>query len=60
MNSRDRLSDNKLKKTIERQLEDELARHGGLRELRNRRRKTEVEERLKGRPSSRRCAEHPP
>ena len=47
MNSRDRLSDNKLKKTIERQLEDELARHRGLRNLRNRRRKAEVEERLK-------------
>lgn len=47
MNSRDRLSNGGLRKAIEEELEDIVAKHPGLRELRDRRRNEEIEGRLK-------------
>lgn len=46
MNSRDRLSNGELKTAIERELQDLLKGHAGLRQLRERRRREQVEERL--------------
>ncbi|MCI0722274.1 MAG: hypothetical protein L0338_25370 [Acidobacteria bacterium] len=46
MNSRDRLSNGELRKSIEEELEDLVSRHPGLRELRERRRSEEIAERL--------------
>jgi hypothetical protein len=46
MNSRDRLRDNELKGAIERELEQLLRTHPGLRALANRRRQEEITERL--------------
>ncbi len=46
MNSRDRLSKGTLRAAIERELEDMLKNHSGLRELKERRRREETEERL--------------
>jgi hypothetical protein len=46
MNSRDRLSNGELRKSIEEELEDLVSRHPGLRELRERRRSEEISERL--------------
>lgn len=46
MNSRDRLLDSELKREIEKQLESLLSNHQGLRDLRERRRRQEVEERI--------------
>ena len=46
MNSRDRLSNGRLRKSIEREMEDILARHQALRELRERRRHNEIAHRL--------------
>ena len=46
MNSRDRLREGSLKADIERQLEDLIKNHQGLRDLRERRRREEVENRL--------------
>lgn len=46
MNSRDRLSDGKLRKDVESQIEDVLGRHPGLRDLRERRRSQEIHDRL--------------
>jgi hypothetical protein len=45
-NSRDRLSDNDLKKEIEDKLEEVLSTHQGLRELREKRRREEAKEKL--------------
>jgi hypothetical protein len=47
MNSRDRLSNGELRKAIEEELEDIIAKHPGLRELREGRRNQEIEGRLK-------------
>ncbi len=46
MNSRDRLSNGKLRKAIEEELEDLIGRHHGLKELRERRRSNEIAQRL--------------
>lgn len=46
MNSRDRLSNGDLRKSIEDELEDLIGKHPGLRELRERRRGEEIAERL--------------
>ncbi len=46
MNSRDRLSNGELRKAIEVELEELISRHHGLRELRERRRASEIAERL--------------
>ena len=46
MNSRDRLSGGDLRKAIEKELEDLIKSHSGLRELRERRRAEEIAERL--------------
>ena len=46
MNSRDRLADSRLRLAIERQLERLLKEHQGLRDLRERRRREEVEEKV--------------
>jgi hypothetical protein len=46
MNSRDRLSDGALRSDIEDELEDLLKRHSGLRELREKRRREELESKL--------------
>lgn len=46
MNSRDRLSNGELRKSIEEELEDIVAKHPGLRALREERRRAEVESRL--------------
>lgn len=46
MNSRDRLSKGALRAAIERELEDMLKNHSGLRELKERRRREETEARL--------------
>lgn len=46
MNSRDRLSNGELRKAVEGELEDVIGRHPGLRDLRERRRNQEIEERL--------------
>lgn len=46
MNSRDRLSNGELRKAVEEELEDVIGRHPGLRELRERRRNQEIENRL--------------
>ena len=46
MNSRDRLSSGHLRKAIERQMEDILAKHPALRELREQRRQKEIADRL--------------
>lgn len=46
MNSRDRLSNGKLRKAIEEELEDLIGRHHGLKELRERRRASEIAQRL--------------
>ncbi len=46
MNSRDRLSNGELRKAVEGELEDVIGRHPGLRELRERRRNEEIENRL--------------
>jgi hypothetical protein len=46
MNSRDRLSEGELRSAIEEELEDLLKRHTGLRELRERRRREEIESKL--------------
>lgn len=46
MNSRDRLSAGELRNAIERQIEDIIARHPGLRALRERRRAQEIADRL--------------
>lgn len=46
MNSRDRLRNTELRKTLEDQLEDILKQHPGLRELRERRQREEIEKRL--------------
>jgi hypothetical protein len=46
MNSRDRLRNTELRKALEDQLEDILKRHSGLRELRERRQREEIEKRL--------------
>lgn len=47
MNSRDRLRSGDLKSEIERNLEDLIKNHPGLRELRERRKKEEIEEKVK-------------
>lgn len=47
MNSRDRLSGHELRKALEEALEDLVAHHQGLRELRERRRTEEISDRLK-------------
>ena len=47
MNSRDRLSDGELRKEIEKELEQILYKHPGLRELREQRRNAEIEDRLR-------------
>lgn len=46
MNSRDRLSDAALRRDVERELEDLLRNHPGLRELRERRQREQLEEAL--------------
>lgn len=46
MNSRDRLSDGPLKAEIERQLEDIIKNHQGLRSLREKRRREDIENKL--------------
>jgi hypothetical protein len=46
MNSRDRLSNGELRKSIEEELEELVGKHPGLRELRERRRSSEIAERL--------------
>jgi hypothetical protein len=46
MNSRDRLRNSQLRKALEDQLEDILKQHPGLRELRERRQREEIEKRL--------------
>ena len=46
MNSRDRLSNGELRKEIEEELEDLVGRHHGLKDLRERRRKSEIAQRL--------------
>jgi hypothetical protein len=46
MNSRDRLSAGELRKAIEKELEDLIKSHSGLRDLRERRRAQEIAERL--------------
>ena len=46
MNSRDRLRDRGFKKAIENELEDLLKHHQGLRELRERRRREQIEEKI--------------
>lgn len=46
MNSRDRLRDGDLRKEVEQELEDLLKNHPGLRALRERRRREEIESRL--------------
>jgi hypothetical protein len=46
MNSRDRLRNTELRKALEDQLEDILKQHPGLRELRERRQREEIEKRL--------------
>lgn len=46
MNSRDRLRNTELRKVLEDQLEDILKQHPGLRELRERRQREEIEKRL--------------
>ncbi len=46
MNSRDRLSNGELRKAIEREIEDLIGRHHGLRELRERRKAEEIAQRL--------------
>ncbi|MEJ7757960.1 MAG: hypothetical protein WKF55_00075 [Gemmatimonadaceae bacterium] len=46
MNSRDRLSNGELRKAVEEELEDALGRHPGLRELQERRRSSEISDRL--------------
>lgn len=46
MNSRDRLRDGVLRKEVERELEDLLRNHSGLRALRERRRREEIESRI--------------
>jgi hypothetical protein len=46
MNSRDRLRDGELRKQVEQELEDLLKNHPGLRALRERRRREEIESRL--------------
>ena len=46
MNSRDRLSNGELRKAVEEELEELIAKHPGLRELRERRRQAEIAERL--------------
>lgn len=46
MNSRDRLSDGELRKTIEKELEHLVGNHPGLKALRDRRRANEIAERL--------------
>lgn len=46
MNSRDRLSDGALRSAIEDELEDLLKRHSGLRELKEKRRREELESKL--------------
>lgn len=46
MNSRDRLRNAELRKALEDQLEDILKQHSGLRELRERRQREEIEKRL--------------
>lgn len=46
MNSRDRLSKGNLRISVEHELEDMLKNHAGLRELKERRRREETEERL--------------
>ncbi len=46
MNSRDRLSEGPLKAEIERQLEEIIRNHQGLRELRERRRREDIEDKL--------------
>lgn len=46
MSSRDRLSDGKLRKAVEDELEDVIAKHPGLRELRDKRKKEENANRL--------------
>lgn len=46
MNSRDRLSNGELRKEIEEELEDIISKHEGLRELRERRRAEEIENRI--------------
>lgn len=48
MNSRDRLSEGELRREIERSLEEILRSHPGLRELRERRRRETVDEKLSG------------
>lgn len=47
MNSRDRLSDCELKTAIEKKLEDEIKNHQGLQELRERRRREDIQNKLK-------------
>lgn len=46
MNSRDRLSNGELRKEIEEELEDIIGKHPGLKQLRERRRAEEIQERL--------------
>jgi hypothetical protein len=46
MNSRDRLRNSELRKALEGQLEEILQQHAGLRELRERRQREEIEKRL--------------
>lgn len=46
MNSRDRLSNGELRKAIEEELEELIAKHPGLKELRERRRQAEIANRL--------------
>jgi hypothetical protein len=46
MNSRDRLRDGELRKEVEQELEDLLKNHAGLRALRERRRREEIESRI--------------
>lgn len=46
MNSRDRLRDGQLKTEIEKQLEEILKNHQGLRELKDKRRRADIEEKL--------------
>jgi hypothetical protein len=46
MNSRDRLRNSELRKALEDQLEDILKQHSGLRELREKRQREEIEKRL--------------
>lgn len=47
MNSRDRLSNSEIRKAVEEELQDVIGRHSGLRELRDRRRFREIEQRLR-------------